>query len=137
MFEVIYYSMSGNTRKIAETIAEELGVEAEEVKTKQEPGTDSFVFLGSGCYGSRPWKGMQEFIKRNDFKGRQVALFGTSASGVGSEVKAMEKMLTAESAFVKGSFYCKGKSFRLLNRKHPTDEELARAREFASEMKKP
>ena len=136
MFEVVYYSMSGNTKKVAETIAVELGVQAENVKTKEGLTKDSFVFLGSGCYAGKPGKGLQEFIARNDFKGRQVALFGTSLGGVGDEVRVMEELLKSAGALIKDSYYCKGKAFLLFNRGHPSDEELGKAREFAKEMKK-
>ena len=136
MFEVVYYSMCGNTKKVAEAIAAELGVKAENVKGKGELDKDPFVFLDSGCYASRPGGKLRRFIARNDFKGRQVALFGTSGSGEGSEVRAMEELLKPTGALIRGSFYCKGKSFFLFARGHPSDEELANAREFANEMKK-
>jgi len=135
MFEVVYYSMCGSTKKIAEAIAGELGVKAEDVKMKKEPTRDSFLFLGSGCYARKPWRKVQDFIARNDFKGRNVALFGVSASGEGDEVTAMEKSLKLKGAIIKGIFYCKGRAFLFLNRGHPSNEELANARKFASEMK--
>ena len=136
MFEVIYYSMCGSTKKVAETIAAELGVKAESVKAKQELAKDSFVFLGSGCYADKPGGKLREFIARNDFKGRQVALFGTSGRGEGNEVRAMEKLLKPKGALIRGGFYCQGKSFFLFYRGHPSNEELAKARDFANEMKK-
>ncbi len=86
MFEVIYYSMTGNTKKIAEAIAAELDVSAEDVKTKGGLAKDSFVFLGSGRYFHLPGRGLKKFITRNDFDGRKVALFGTSGEGKGHEV---------------------------------------------------
>ena len=135
MFEVVYYSKMGNTKKVAEAIAVELGVTAEHVKAKEGLAKDSFVFLGSGCYASRPGRKLRKFIARNDFTGRQVALFGTSGNGRGDEVRGMEKLLKPTGALIRGSFYCKGKMF-LFNRGHPSNEELANAREFASEMKK-
>ena len=136
MFEVVYYSRSGNTKKVAEAIAAELDVRAENVKAKEWLTKDSFVFLGSGCYIGRPGKELQEFIARNDFKGREVALFGTSAGGGGDEVRIMEELLKSKGALMKGSFYCKGRFFFFFSRGHPSDEELAKAREFAKEVKK-
>ncbi len=136
MFEVVYYSMTGNTRKVAETIAAGLGVKAESVKEKKELAKDSFVFLGSGCYASKPGGKLRKFIARNDFKGRKMALFGTSGSGEGHEVKAIEELLKAKGALIKGSFCCKGRALFFFNRGHPSNEELAKAREFANEMKK-
>ena len=54
MFEVIYYSMTGNTKKVAEAIAAELDVSAEDVRTKGRLAKDSFLFLGSGRYFPLP-----------------------------------------------------------------------------------
>jgi flavodoxin I len=135
LFEVVYCSISGNTKKVAESIAAELDVKAENIKVKEWLTKGSFVFLGSGCYVGKPGKGLREFIARNDFKEREVALFGTSAGGRGDEVRVMEELLKWEGALIRGSFYCKGRLV-LVNRGHPTDEELAGAREFAKEMKK-
>ena len=136
MFEVVYYSMCGNTKKVAKAIAAELGVKAENVKTKKGLTKGSFVFLGSGCYANKPGGKLRKFIARNDFKERQVALFGTSGEGEGVEVRAMEELLKPMGALIRGSFYCQGKSFFLFYRGHPSNEELTNAREFANEMKK-
>jgi len=135
MFEVVYYSMCGSTKKIAEAIAGELGVKADNVKMKKELTKASFLFLGSGCYGRKPGRKVQDFIARNDFEGRNVALFGVSASGEGDEVRAMEQSLKLKGAIVKGSFQCKGRAFLFLNRGHPSNKELANARKFAVKMK--
>ena len=135
MFEVVYCSRSGNTKKVAEAIAAELDVKAEDVKAKEWLTKGSFVFLGSGCYAGNPGKELQEFIARNDFKGMEVALFGTSAGGRGDEVRVMEALLKSKGVLIRGSFYCKGRLV-LVNRGHPNAEELAGAREFAKEMKK-
>jgi len=52
---------------------------------------------------------MTKFIEKNDFKSRNVALFGTSGSGEGKEVDFMEGLLDVKDASVKGKFFCKGK----------------------------
>jgi len=135
MFDVVYYSRTGNTKKVAEAIATELGVTAGDVAAKKGLAEDFFVLLGSGCYGGEPGKELQEFIDRNDFKGRQVALFGTSEGGKGDEVRVMEELLKPKGALIKGIFYCKGQSGSL-SVGHPSDDDLAQAREFAKEMKK-
>ena len=136
MFEVIYYSKSGNTKKIAEAIAAELEVSAEDVKTKGKLAKDSFLLLGSGNYFPLPGRGFKKLIAGNDFKDRKVAIFGTSGGGKGREVTALEKMVTAKGAKVIGKFYCKGKLFFFINRKHPDSQDLKNARKFARELKK-
>jgi flavodoxin len=135
MYEVIYVSKGGNTRKLAEIIAVELGVSAENVKAKDKLTKDSFTLLGSGCYFNGPRRELKKFINSNDFDGRKVALFGTSGGGQGDEVKALEKIVTAKGAKVMGRFYCRGK-FLFFGRKHPTTEDLENAKNFAGEMNK-
>jgi len=135
MVEVVYYSMTGNTRKVADAIAAELDVVAEDVKTKDRLAEDSLVFLGAGLYGPlRVW-GFKRFIERNDFRGRKVALFGTSGGGKGIEARALEEAVTAEGADVAGSFFCRGR-FLFLIRSHPRSIDLENARRFAREVAK-
>jgi flavodoxin I len=134
MFEVIYYSLTGNTRKVAEAIATESGVAAEEVKTKGRLAEGSFVFLGAGKYGPLRGRGLRRFIDSNDFQGRKVALFGTSGDGRGREVGALEELVAAKGAEIVGRFFCKGEFLFLINRNHPTSEDLGDARRFAREM---
>jgi len=136
MFEVIYYSLTGNTRKVAEAIATELGVAAENVKTKDTLAEDSFVFLGAGLYGPLRGWGLKRFIESNDFHGRKVALFGTSGAGQGKELGALEELVTAKGAEIAGRFFCSGEFLFLVNRKHPNSRDLGNARSFAREMAK-
>jgi flavodoxin I len=136
MFEVIYYSLTGNTKKVADAIATELGVAAENVKTKDKLAEDSFVFLGAGLYGPLRGWGLKRFIDRNNFDGRKVALFGTSGEGKGKEVGALEEAVAAKGAEIGGRFFCRGKFLFFINRKHPTSKDLGNARIFAREMAK-
>jgi flavodoxin I len=133
-FQVIYFSRKGSTKKIANSIASELGINAEDVKNAKL-SSDSFVFLGSGCYGSKPAKIMTNFIEDNDFKSNKIALFGTSGGGHGAEVNAMEAQLKTKQIEIKGKFFCRGKFF-IMNRKKPSNEDLEKAKKFAKNMKK-
>ena len=128
--------MTGNTKKVAEVIAGESDVSAEDVRTKGGLDKDSFLLLGSGRYFPLPGREFKKFIARNDFDGRKVALFGTSAGSKDREVEALEKMVTAKDAKVMGKFHCTGKFLFFINRKHPTHEDLENAKKFASDMKK-
>jgi len=132
-FQVIYFSKKGNTKKIAEAIAFELGVTAEDVKNAKLDG-NTLAFLGSGCYGGKPAKSMTQFIQDNSFTSRDVALFGTSGSGDGIEVNEMESVLRSKDARIKGRFFCKGK-FLFANRGRPNDEDVDEAKKFAQLMR--
>jgi len=131
-FQVIYFSRKGSTKKVADTIASELGVDSEDVKTTKLD-KDSFIFLGSGCYGGKPGKHMTKFIENNDFKSRNVALFGTSGGGEGKETEIMETMLKEKDANVRRKYFCKGKAW-FINKDKPSNEDLNDARKFAKKM---
>jgi flavodoxin len=134
MFEVIYYSLTGNTKKVADAIATELDVVAESVNTKDKLAEDSVVFLGAGLYGPlRVW-GLRQFIDRNSLDGRKVALFGTSGEGRGKEVGALEEAVAAKGADIVGKFHCKGEFLFLVNRNRPASEDLENARIFARQV---
>ena len=142
MFEVFYYARCGNgkgicqsTTELAETIAAELGVKAEDITAKKGLSKDTFVFLGCGCYGDKAGDKLSYFIAENDFKGRQVALFGTSLTNISDKLKRAEELLKPAGAVIKGSFYCERKALPFFHRGRLSKEELATAREFVNEMK--
>jgi flavodoxin len=81
---VLVDSRGGNTRKVADAIAEELGIKAKDV-TASSTDDARILFLGSGTYGGKPGEAMMKFIESGNFLGRKVAIFGTSASLTGSQ----------------------------------------------------
>lgn len=135
MHQVLFYSRGGNTRKLADAIAGELGVKAADVKSASiDPGT-GVVFLGSGCYGGKPGEDMMKFIEAHDFSGRKVALFSTSWWDKGTEIEKMSSALKSKGATILGNYHCKGQ-FLLFNLGRPNQDDLAGAKKFASEMAK-
>jgi flavodoxin len=130
MFEVVYYSKTGNTRKVAETIAAELKVAAKDVKTAGILPQDAFIFLGTGCYGATLPKEITAFMQKNKFRGRIIALFTTSAFGSVAERGLIEKQVTEKGAVITHNFKCFG-HFLTAKKGHPTDDELQKARDFA------
>jgi len=134
MYEVIYYSVTGNTKKVADAIAGELGVTARNIKTVDKVDQDALVFLGSGYYGAVLVKEISDFIERNRMQGRKMALFGTSGFGWERELALMEKQISNKGVEVVGRFNCFGR-FAAVKRGHPTTDELEDARRFASSIK--
>jgi len=131
---VLVFSRGGNTRKVADAIAEELGIKVGDV-TASPPDDAQIMFLGSGTYGGKPGEAMTKFIESADFTGRNIALFGTSGSSAGSEkmIAVLADLLTKKGATILGSYHCRGK-FLLMNRGHPNKEDLDNAKKFAREM---
>ena len=95
---------------------------------------DGLLFLGSGSYGDKPGEDMAKFIEKCDLRDRKIALFGTSARGAGLEVRCMEEALKQKGANVIGSYFCRGKSFVVVNIGHPCRGDLDGAKKFAREM---
>jgi flavodoxin len=133
MFEVVYFSMGGNTRKVAEAIAGELGVTAKNIKSVDTLPEDAFIFLGTGCYGAMLPGEIAEFIARNRMQGKPIALFTTSAFGWGKEMVLMEKQIKDKGVNIVGSFNCYGQ-FLAARRGHPNQQDLENARAFARLM---
>ena len=133
---VVVDSRGGNTRKVADAIAEEMGITAKDIT----PGlTDDakFLFLGSGTYGGKPGDAMMKFIESMDFSGRKVAIFGTSAGLAGGQkmIAVMTDALTKKGAAIAGAYHCRGKML-VINWGHPNKEDLENAKKFARMMKK-
>jgi flavodoxin len=133
MFEVVYYSMGGNTRKVAEAIADELSVTAKNTKSVDTLPQDAYIFLGTGCYGAVLPKDIADFIERYQLKGRKIALFTTSAFGWGKELSLMEKQIRDKGVNIVAHFNCYGQ-FLAMKRGHPDQEDLEKARQFARSL---
>ncbi|MBN2042637.1 MAG: flavodoxin, partial [Candidatus Aenigmarchaeota archaeon] len=125
-FEVLYYSKTGNTRKVAGVIANKLGVIPESVKDQLIIKKGTFVFLGCAMYAGKLPKQMTDFIGKNNFRGREVALFGTSGAGDGKHLEEIERLLKEKGAKIKGKYGCRG-GFLIFGYGHPNDDELMEA----------
>jgi flavodoxin len=130
MFEVVYYSETGNTRKVADAIAAQLGVTAKDVGIAGVVPHDAFIFLGMGCYRGELPGAVRAFISENRFRGRKIALFYTSAFGLENEHRKLEKQLEELGAVIVRNFKCRGR-FLDINKEHPTWFELKKAAWFA------
>jgi flavodoxin len=133
MFKVVYYSRGGNTRKVAEAIADELWTMAKNIQNVHTLAEDAFIFLGSGCYGAVIVKEIDDFIDRNHLQGRKIAFFTTSAFGWEKELSIMEKHILDKGVIIVGRFNCFGQ-FLAVEKGHPDAVELEKAREFARLM---
>jgi flavodoxin len=130
MYEVIYFSRGGNTRKVAAAIADELKVKARHIRSVKSLPKGVDVFLGSGLYLLRPAKLVRDFIQNNDFQGRKIALFGSSTSGIGIEIMGMERLLKRKGAIITGKYHCAG-NLSFIRKARPTNKDLEKAKAFA------
>lgn len=127
---VRYYSRSGNTRLLAEAIADELGVEAVSADSSDATisGHIDVLFIGGALYAYGLDKKLVSYIRTldGDMVGRAV-LFSTTWLSKHS-FDLMRKELEARGiAVAERTFYAKNK---------PSAERLKEAKVFADDMAK-
>lgn len=129
---VRYYTRSGNTRKLADAIAETLGCQAESIKAALEEKAD-ILFLGCSYYAFDIDESVKKFINENKDKIGKIVVFGTSA-GMGSTHKCVKKVADAAGVEIADEvFHCYG-SFGPFHKNRPNAEDLADARRFAKKI---
>lgn len=127
--EVRYFTKTGNTKKLAEAIADEVGVEA---KTFEDPvvGEVDVLFLGSSVYAAGVDGAVKQFIATLDGKVKKVASFSTAAL-LPSTYAQVRKLLEAQGVKVaEEEFHCRG-SFTFMHKGKPDSEDLKNVRAFA------
>ena len=136
-FAVVYYSRGGNTRKLADAIAIELGVKAVDVKADSPDvsGADVLV-VGTGTYGGKPGKQIVTFLESlKQANGKRAACFASCAADAGKSLAAVQEILKTKGYVTIDCYSCYGRFAFFARRGHPTAEELDQAKEFARKLK--
>ena len=129
-----YYTRSGNTRKLADAIAQTLALPAETIETPLAEQAD-ILFLGCSYYAFDMDEKVKKFLKANKDKIGAVACFGTSAM-MKSMKKPMKKVLDELGIpLLEDEFHCRG-SFGPAHKGKPDERDLAAAQTFAAELLK-
>lgn len=134
---VLYYSKGGNTKKIAEAIAEEIEVlKTEQIPPAYPPENVQLLFLGTGVYAGKPDPKMIEFIRTlNNNRVKNAVIFGTAGGDDNKAIDTVKALLKEKGInVIDETFSCKGKYFIFLNRKKPDDEDLKAAKAFARKI---
>ena len=126
---VRYYTKTGNTRKVAEAMAEAIGVEAKPISENLEEYYD-VLFLGNSVYAADIDKDVKYFVAANKDKIGCIVIVSTAAllKSTYSKMCELAKMLNVN---ISGSeFHCRG-NFKFMHKGRPNEEDLEAAREFA------
>ena len=130
--QVRYLSKSGNTKKVAEAIAEEVGVNAEPITKGVSKDTD-ILFLGGAVYWAGIDNELKKFILSLDGSVTKVAVFSTTAI-TKSAYGEMKKLLKNKDVFVyDNEFHCRGE-FSKFHKARPNAEDLKLSKQFAREI---
>lgn len=142
---VIYYSETGNTKKVAKAIAESVAGELKSVEEAipEELNAYDFIFVGTPVHGSRPAKKISEFLdKLPQFPGKKRAAFCTMHLG-GDKItfKIIQDKFNKKGINFTGGFSCLGLSHlvanfgpKKFNKGRPNDEDLKKAALFAKKV---
>ncbi len=135
----------GNTKKVAEAMAEVSGAELCPAADASEKDLSAYdvIGFGSGIAYGKPYEALQKAAARLSLGGKAVFVFSTSGSGNTRYNEFFEKRLKDAGAVVAGSFTCKGFDtvgpFKLMGgiaKGHPDEADLAAAKAFIAGLLK-
>ena len=130
---VRYYTKTGNTKRLAEAVANAVGVEALPVSVPVEEAVD-ILFLGNSYYAFSIDPEVRSFIRGLDKnKVGKIVNFGSAAM-----LNSTYKKVKAEADKVgvpmdEREFHCKGE-FKGIHKGRPNADDLAAASAFAKSM---
>ncbi|WP_407374273.1 flavodoxin family protein [Methanobrevibacter sp.] len=127
-----YYTKTGNTKKLADAIAEVCNVEA---KTVDEPLTEDVdvLFLGSAIYAAGIDKSIKEFLQNINVNVGCIYNF-SSAALIESTFGQVKKEAEANGLKISDDeFHCRG-AFKLIHRGRPNEKDLNDIKEFAKRI---
>ena len=133
-YAVRYYTKTGNTKKLAEAIAKELGVEALPITAPMEEKTD-ILFLGNSYYAFNIDPEVKSFVGSLDRKllGK-IVNFGSAAMLNSTYKKVKAEAVKIGVKMDDKEFHCKGE-FKGVHKGRPNEEDLKAAIEFARQYK--
>lgn len=142
---IVYSSLTGNTKKVAEAIKEVFGDEADLFSVEEKPDARAYDLIAVGFWVDRGTADKKAQAYITELREKKVALFATLGAYPDSEHarKSMQNagaLLNASNQLL-GTFICQGKvngnlmeKFKDLPQGHPhamTPERIARHREAA------
>ena len=130
---VRYYTKTGNTKKLAEAIAEAVGAEAFSLNTPIEEPVD-ILFLGNSYYAFSIDPEVRNFVRSLDSgKVARIVNFGSAAmlNSTWKKVKAEADKIGVPMD--EREFHCKGE-FKGMHKGRPNEEDLKAAADFAKRI---
>lgn len=126
---VRYFTRTGNTKKLADAIAAEVGAESFDVSVPLSEHVD-ILFLGSSVYGADVDGAVKQFISDNASNIGIIVNFSTAAllSSTYNQVKKIADKYSIPMA--EEEFHCRG-SFTVMHRNRPDQKDLQNSAKFA------
>ncbi|MBO5986221.1 MAG: flavodoxin [Lachnospiraceae bacterium] len=133
-YAVRYYTKTGNTKRLAEAVAKELGVEALPISEPIAEPVD-FLFLGNSYYAFTIDPEVRKFVASLDKeKVGRIVNFGSAAMLNSTYKKVKAEADKVGIAMEEKEFHCKGE-FKGVHKGRPNEDDLKAAAEFARQFK--
>ena len=130
---VRYYTKTGNTKRLAEAVAEAVGAEALPVSVPVDEPVD-ILFLGNSYYAFSIDPEVREFVRSLDgAKVGRIVNFGSAAMLNSTYKKVKKEADKAGIPMDPREFHCKGE-FKNLHKGRPNGEDLIAAAAFAKSI---
>ena len=127
---VRYYTKTGNTKRLAEAVAEAVGAEALPISVPVNEPVD-ILFLGNSYYAFTIDPEVRDFIRSLDSgKVGRIVNFGSAAMLNSTYKKVKKEADKAGIPMDPREFHCKGE-FKGLHQGRPNEEDLSAAAAFA------
>ena len=133
-FAVRYYTKTGNTKRLAEAIASELGVEALPISEAVTEPVDA-LFLGNSYYAFSIDPEVRIFVASLDKeKIGKIVNFGSAAMLNSTYKKVKKEADKVGIAMDEKEFHCKGE-FKGIHKGRPNQDDIAEAVRFVKQYK--
>lgn len=143
---LVYFSQTGNTKKVTDTIAETLKEKSHEVKslalqeaTHQELLKHDLFAIGTPTFESHAPTNVKNFIKSLPiFPSHKAFVFATGGGAAGNVLYDMTRLLRKKNVHVLSGFFTIGQMNHPApcifekSKNHPTTDDLDKAKQFAS-----
>ena len=131
---VRFYTKTGNTKRLAEAVAEAVGAEALPLSAPIEEPVD-VLFLGNSYYAFNIDPEVRDFIRSLDKdKVGRIVNFGSAAMLNSTWKKVKAEAEKAGITMDEREFHCKGE-FKGIHKGKPDEEDMKAAAEFARSIK--
>lgn len=133
-YAVRYYTKTGNTKRLAEAMAKELGVEALPISEPVNDAVD-YLFLGNSYYAFSIDPEVKAFVQSLDKeKIGKIVNFGSAALLNSTYRKVKNVADKAGIAMDDKEFHCKGE-FKGIHKGRPNEADIAAAVQFVKQYK--
>ncbi len=145
---LVYFSQTGNTRKVAQTMADEFGMKGHTVRVlpmMETPLADitgcDVLGIGTPCFESQAPTPVKDYLSTLPYmQGKRAFVFATSGGSPGRVLHDLARLLQSKGASVMAGFKARGTVHHpapcLMGRmpERPDQKDLTHARVFAESL---